>query len=128
MTFQTRASVIVQHTVIEDSAVGIYGLVAGPDASFHMAQDKFVTIKNSVISGRFIIKNSFEKQFITEVNSIKFKIMIGHPESEEVILESMIIDLIQINKTKKEKRKITIVHVINPFNMKIMLPDIFKNN
>ena len=93
-----------------------------------MAQDKFVTIKNSVISGRFIIKNSFEKQFITVVNSIKFKIMIGHPESEEVILESMIIDLIQINKTKKEKRKITIVHEINPFNMKIMLPDIFKNN
>ena len=43
----------MQDTVIEDAAVGIYGLVAGPDASFHMGQDKFVTIKNSVISGRF---------------------------------------------------------------------------
>ena len=53
VTFQTRASVIVQDTVIEDAAVGIYGLVAEPDASFHMGQDKFVTIKNSVISGRF---------------------------------------------------------------------------
>ena len=50
------------------------------------------------------------------------------PESKKVILGSRTIDLIQINKTKKERLKTTIVHEINPFNTEIMQLDIFKNN
>ena len=52
ITVQTKSTLIIDNTIIEDSVVGVYGIITGPNAVSHLFEKKSVTIKNSYISAK----------------------------------------------------------------------------